>query len=157
MALSLSSSRTVPSWLPRITVSKTCLRHATLIPRARRPYSFTQLVRLSDGSTYTVRTTSPLALYRSTKDTCNTPLWQPSDFAMKNIEQDEAGKLAMFRQRFGHGFDLSVSRDARMASTPEDDEGAQDDNLSSLVTEYAKGIETEKPKVAASPKKKGKK
>ncbi|PHH60991.1 hypothetical protein CDD81_957 [Ophiocordyceps australis] len=146
MALSLSSSRIIPSSLPRITVFKTSLRHATIIPRARRPYTFTQLVRLSDGSTYTVRTTSPLPLYRSIKDTCNTVLWQPSDYAMRNIEQDDAGKLAMFRQRFGRGFDLSVSKDAKMDSTSKDDEEAEEDNFSSLFTDYAKSPETPKKK-----------
>ncbi|KFA76689.1 hypothetical protein S40288_04409 [Stachybotrys chartarum IBT 40288] len=83
------------------------VRHATFIPRPRRPYTFTQLVQLSDGSTYTARTTSPAPLYRPTKDTRNTLLWQPSEKSLRNVELDEAGKLAAFRERFGRAFDAA--------------------------------------------------
>ena len=82
------------------------VRHATFVPRPRRPYQFTQLVQLSDGSTFTVRTTSPVALYRSAKDSRNHVLWQPSEKSLRNVEVDEAGKLAAFRGRFGHSWDL---------------------------------------------------
>lgn len=84
---------------------QTQVRHATFVPRPRRPYHFTQLVQLSDGSTFTVRTTSPIALYKSGKDSRNHILWQPSDKTLKNVEVDEAGKLAAFRERFGRGWD----------------------------------------------------
>src|SRR5690606_25779950 len=67
------------------------VRHATFVPRPRRPYQFTQLVQLSDGSTFTVRTTSPVALYRSAKDSRNHVLWQPSEKSLRNVEVDEAG------------------------------------------------------------------
>ncbi len=33
-------------------------------------------------------------------------LWQPSDKSLRNVELDEAGKLAAFRSRFGRGWDL---------------------------------------------------
>ncbi|KAK4159126.1 hypothetical protein QBC43DRAFT_382072 [Cladorrhinum sp. PSN259] len=82
-------------------------RNATFVPRHRRPYQFTQLVQLSDGSTFTVRTTSPAALYKSAKDSRNHVLWQPSDKSLRNVEVDEAGKLAAFRERFGRGWDMS--------------------------------------------------
>ncbi|KAM0456495.1 hypothetical protein ACHAPV_005182 [Trichoderma viride] len=93
--------------------SSSCLRaqqtrHATFIPRPRRPYTFTQLIQLSDGSTYTARTTSPLPLYRAAKDTRNTLLWQPSEKSLRNIELDEAGKLAAFRERFGRAYDAAA-------------------------------------------------
>ncbi|KAI1422240.1 hypothetical protein F5Y12DRAFT_645348 [Xylaria sp. FL1777] len=91
-----------PSHTP---LSRTPSRAATLIRRPRRPYSFTQLVQLSDGSTYTMRTASPLGLYRSTKDTRNHALWNPSEKSLQNVEVDEAGKLAAFRERFGRGWD----------------------------------------------------
>lgn len=106
MPLALEPLRVAPSrfaappLIPRVSV-----RRATLIPRPRRPYSFTQLVQLSDGSTYTMRTTSPAAIYRATKDTRNNLLWQPSEKALRNVELDEAGKLAAFRERFGSGYD----------------------------------------------------
>ncbi|KAK4138548.1 hypothetical protein BT67DRAFT_437878 [Trichocladium antarcticum] len=82
------------------------VRHATFVPRSRRPYQFTQLVQLSDGSTFTVRTTSPAALYRSGKDSRNHMLWQPTEKSLRNVEVDEAGKLAAFRERYGKAWDL---------------------------------------------------
>ncbi|KAI1099813.1 hypothetical protein F4804DRAFT_67603 [Jackrogersella minutella] len=92
-----------PSHTP---LSYTPSRAATIIKRPRRPYTFTQLVQQTDGSTYTMRTTSPLALYKSNKDTRNHILWQPSDSSLRNVEVDEAGKLAAFRGRFGRGWDV---------------------------------------------------
>ncbi|WYZ46552.1 hypothetical protein EsH8_IX_000777 [Colletotrichum jinshuiense] len=93
---------------PSSTPSFVQSRAATFVPRPRRPYTFTQLIQLSDGSTYTVRSTSPAPLVRSAKDTRNHALWQPSDKSLKNVEVDEAGKLAAFRERFGRGFDLAA-------------------------------------------------
>ncbi len=81
------------------------IRHASLIRRPKRPYTFTQLITLSDGSTFTHRTTSPQPVYRSTKDTKNTILWNPSSQKLMNVEEDEAGRLRKFRARFGRGFD----------------------------------------------------
>lgn len=80
-------------------------RHASLIKRPYRPYTFTQLIVLSDGSTFTMRTTSPAPVYKSTKDSRNHPLWQPSSAALRNVETDEAGRLRAFRKRFGHDWD----------------------------------------------------
>lgn len=98
------------------------VRHATHITRHRRPYTFTQLVQLSDGSTYTMRTTSPLGLYRSTRDTRNTLTWQPSEKSLRNLEADEAGKLAAFRQRFGHSFDSTSAQQAQPKNADADAE-----------------------------------
>lgn len=67
---------------------------------------FTQLVTLSDGSTYTQRTTSPQPVYKSNKDTRNHFLWQPTLASLRNAEDDEAGRLRAFRSRFGRGWDL---------------------------------------------------
>ncbi|KAF9870769.1 50s ribosomal protein [Colletotrichum karsti] len=91
-------------------------RAATFVPRPRRPYTFTQMIQLSDGSAFTVRTTSPAPLVRSAKDSRNHAMWQPTDKSLKNVEVDEAGKLAAFRERFGRGFDL--------AAKPEEEEAA---------------------------------
>ena len=33
-------------------------------------------------------------------------MWQPSLDSLRNVEQDEAGRLRAFRQRFGRGWDL---------------------------------------------------
>ncbi|KAF2664260.1 hypothetical protein BT63DRAFT_429779 [Microthyrium microscopicum] len=81
-------------------------RHATLIKRPKRPYTFTQLVTLTDGSSYLHRTTSPLPVYRPTKDQRSAPMWNPSDERLMNLEDDDAGKLKLFRSRFGRGYDL---------------------------------------------------
>ncbi|KAK3325351.1 hypothetical protein B0H66DRAFT_548055 [Apodospora peruviana] len=110
----LTSSTTTTSFTstsslsPRISphCGSSQVRHATFVPRARRPYQFTQLVQLSDGSTFTARTTMPQGMYKSTKDSRNHQVWQPSDKSLKNVEVDEAGKLAAFRERFGRGWDL---------------------------------------------------
>ncbi|GAB1314845.1 54S ribosomal protein L36, mitochondrial [Madurella fahalii] len=83
-------------------------RHASFVARPRRPYTFTQLVQLSDGSTFTVRTTSPAALYKSAKDSRNHILWQPSEKSLRNLEVDEAGKLAAFRERYGNAWNLEA-------------------------------------------------
>jgi hypothetical protein len=96
------------------------IRHATLLRRPKRPYTFTQLVTLSDGSTFLQRTTSPVSVYKSSKDIRNTPLWNPSSQKLLNIEEDEAGKLASFRAKFGRGWDAEqvcwgVSKGTRRA------------------------------------------
>lgn len=133
-ALLPSSSR--PSYQSVPCASRQQVRHATLIPRPRRPYTFTQLVQLSDGSAYTVRTTSPQPLYRSTKDTRNTLLWQPSEKSLKNVELDEAGRLAAFRERFGRAFD-AAQQDGGAAVDGEGEAGAAaDDSYADLITEY---------------------
>ncbi|RMD42624.1 hypothetical protein DV735_g2497, partial [Chaetothyriales sp. CBS 134920] len=80
-------------------------RNARLLKRPKRPYTFTQLVTLSDGSAFLQRTCSPLPVYRSTRDTRNAPLWNPSSRELLSIEDDEAGRLAGFRARFGSSFD----------------------------------------------------
>ncbi|KAK3897990.1 hypothetical protein C8A05DRAFT_19352 [Staphylotrichum tortipilum] len=114
-----SSSSPSPTYTPRATTlpSQTqCLlpqhnqqvRHATFVLRSRRPYQFTQLVQLSDGSTFAVRTTSPVGLYRSARDSRNSILWQPSNKTLRNVEMDEAGKLAAFRERYGTSWDLTA-------------------------------------------------
>jgi hypothetical protein len=84
------------------------IRHATLIKRPKRPYTFTQLITLSDGSTFTHRTTSPQTVYQTVKDTKNSPMWNPSSQKLMNVEEDDAGRLRKFRERFGRGFDAEA-------------------------------------------------
>ena len=94
----------------------TQIRHASLLRRPKRPYTFTQMITLSDGSTYLHRTTSPAPIYRSTKDTKNNPLWNPSSQKLANVEEDEAGRLKRFRGRFGRGWDAEVVTGAEEVS-----------------------------------------
>ncbi|KAL1958205.1 hypothetical protein VTO42DRAFT_5061 [Malbranchea cinnamomea] len=91
-------------------------RHATLLRRPKRPYTFTQLVMLSDGSTFLHRTTSPQSVYRSTRDTRNAPMWNPSSHRLRNAEEDEAGRLAAFRNRFGRHWDAPTTAAAAAAT-----------------------------------------
>ncbi|KAM0710169.1 hypothetical protein Q7P35_002531 [Cladosporium inversicolor] len=121
----------------------TQIRHASLLRRPKRPYTFTQMITLSDGSTYLHRTTSPAPIYRSTKDTKNNPLWNPSSQKLKNVEEDEAGRLRRFRGRFGRGWDAEVVteveevREGEEALKPE--QGA--DSLLDLIAGYGKDAE----------------
>ncbi|KAJ9615403.1 hypothetical protein H2200_001478 [Cladophialophora chaetospira] len=99
----------LPSLPSSATTSTTYIcqscRHARLIKRPKRPYTFTQLVTLSDGSAFTHRTTSPIPVYRSTRDTRNSALWNPTSKELLSVEDDESGRLASFRARFGTSFD----------------------------------------------------
>ena len=113
------------------------IRHASLLRRPKRPYTFTQLVTLSDGSTYTQRTTSPAAVQKSTKDTRNTPLWNPSSQKLLSIEADEAGRLRAFREKFGRGWDAERMQDEDTDAA----ESEQDDNLMDLIGGYGRQAE----------------
>ncbi|KAI0871017.1 hypothetical protein GGS24DRAFT_504206 [Hypoxylon argillaceum] len=141
-----------PSHTP---LSRTPSRAATLIKRPRRPYAFTQLVQLSDGSTYTMRTASPMGMYRSTKDTRNHALWNPNEKSLQNVEVDEAGKLAAFRERFGRGWDTVAPAAAAAAGAEKGAEKEGDapaaaaaaakkrgggDALADLISGYAVGM-----------------
>jgi len=80
-------------------------RSANLIPRPKRPILLDQIVILSDGSSFKQLTTSPRGIIRSTKDVRNNPLWNPSMRELRDVEEDEAGRLKKFRDRFGMGFE----------------------------------------------------
>jgi hypothetical protein len=115
------------------------VRHATFLRRPHRPYTFTQLVTLSDGSTYTQRTTSPAPVYKSTRDTRNNPMWQPSKSSLRNVEEDEAGRLRAFREKFGRGWDADTTgaeEGAERAAGQDGGEGAED-SLMDLISGYS--------------------
>ncbi|KAF3937174.1 hypothetical protein ABW19_dt0201429 [Dactylella cylindrospora] len=89
------------------TLTKPQHRTATEIRRPKRPYRFEQIVILSDGSSYKQLTTSPQGIFRSNKDVRNHVLWNPSSEKLANVEEDEAGRLRRFREKFGTGFDAA--------------------------------------------------
>ncbi|KAF2266227.1 hypothetical protein CC78DRAFT_531868 [Lojkania enalia] len=124
---------------PHRTPTNHQVRRATLLRRPKRPYTFTQLVTLSDGSTFLHRTTSPAPVYKSTKDQRNTPLWNPSSQKLLNVEEDEAGRLRSFREKFGRGWDAE--------STGKDEDPA--DHLLDLIS----GRDSSKKSKAAKAKK----
>lgn len=133
----LASATTRPRTTITTAFSPCQSRFASFVARPRRPYTFTQLVTLSDGSSYTMRTTSPHAIYRAGKDSRNNMLWQPSEKALRNVELDEAGRLAAFRERFGRGFDAAaVSEEGVDADAAAEEEAAGDD-FADLITGYA--------------------
>ncbi|PYH84499.1 putative 50S ribosomal protein L36 [Aspergillus uvarum CBS 121591] len=120
-------------------------RHATLLRRPKRPYQFTQLITMSDGSTFTHRTSSPLPIYRSTRDTRNSVMWNPSSSRLASLEKDEAGRLAAFRAKFGRGFDTNAVAAVSEADKKAEAEAAQaaqaeaeeeDDNLLDLISSF---------------------
>ncbi|WEW57665.1 hypothetical protein PRK78_003132 [Emydomyces testavorans] len=164
----LSTSKLPSTTTTTTTYICTHCRHATLLRRPKRPYTFTQLIALSDGSTFTHRTTSPQAVYRSTRDTRNAPLWNPSSERLFNVEEDEAGRLRAFRNRFGRGWDAAntvsaaaamlggeKSRAAKaeeMGAVLEEEEREmedEDDNLLDLITSFGQ----EEPQSKAGKKK----
>ncbi|KAL8717158.1 MAG: hypothetical protein Q9225_005577 [Loekoesia sp. 1 TL-2023] len=130
-------------YISKHKISHQQVRYATLIRRPKRPYTFTQLVTLSDGSTYTHRTTSPAPVYQSTKDTRNTALWNPSSQKLLNVEADEAGRLRAFRERFGRGWDAEkmVTRDEETGEVKEGQEEEEEDNLMDLISGFGKMAE----------------
>ncbi|KAF9702004.1 hypothetical protein EKO04_000663 [Ascochyta lentis] len=113
------------------------VRHATLLRRPKRPYTFTQLITLSDGSAFTLRTTNPQPVLKSAKDIRNNPLWNPSSQKLLNVEEDEAGKLAAFRAKFGTVWDS------------ESDKGKKGDSLLDIIGGAAKQADAPKPAPAA--------
>lgn len=76
-------------------------------------------------------------MYRSTKDTRNHVLWQPSDRSLQNVELDEAGRLAAFRGRYGRGFDIQEGEEGEAKEEVVD--------LGDLISGYA-GTEAEEKK-----------
>lgn len=106
----------------RLLTPLTPIRTATLLRRPKRPHQFDQMVILTDGSAFKQLTTSPRGVYRTTKDTRNHALWNESDAAVMGLEDDEAGKLKSFRNKYGHGFD---ALDAQDLQSDVEEEGGQ--------------------------------
>jgi hypothetical protein len=105
---SMSALRVLRQSIQPQVQQTTQVRHATLLRRPKRPYTFTQLITLSDGSSFTLRTTNPQPVYKSAKDIRNSPLWNPSSQKLLNVEEDEAGRLASFRIKFGRAWDAET-------------------------------------------------
>ncbi|KAJ3412060.1 hypothetical protein HDV05_001340 [Chytridiales sp. JEL 0842] len=77
--------------------SGSSLSRAKAALKPSNPCFFHQTVIHSDGSSFTLRTTSPKALLTLTKDVRNHFLWNPS----VNLIDDKTGELSKFAQRFG--------------------------------------------------------
>ncbi|KAI9823918.1 MAG: hypothetical protein M1832_002236 [Thelocarpon impressellum] len=132
------------------------VRRASLLRRPLRPYTFTQLLTLSDGSTSVQRTTSPIPLYRTTKDTRNHPLWNPSSAKLANVEEDEAGRLKAFRAKFGRGWDAEALEEEEGNDAAHDGTAEGEEGLLDLISGFGKNP-TEAPQGGAESKGKGSK
>ena len=71
------------------------------------PPTFRQTVVHSDGSVFSIRTTSPKSIVMLTKDTLNHALWNPLSVKL----DDTSGQISKFSSRFGDfsEFDSVVS------------------------------------------------
>lgn len=74
-------------------------RSASTYSKTEKPERFYQTIVLSNGATYTIRSTSPRNLIRLAKDTRNHPLWNPA--MLKEGLNDESERLTKFQKRFG--------------------------------------------------------
>ncbi|KAI7861352.1 hypothetical protein BDF14DRAFT_1738891 [Spinellus fusiger] len=92
---------------PSYGLSLRCsVRYASTAAPASKPEVFLQTIVMSNGATFTVRTTSPVRpQIRLTKDTRNHPLWNPS--MLKQGLTEESEQLTKFQKRFGGGADLA--------------------------------------------------
>ncbi|KAL0074324.1 hypothetical protein J3Q64DRAFT_1772586 [Phycomyces blakesleeanus] len=89
--------------LPRVL---TQVRHASTASKSVKPEIFLQTIVMSNGATFSVRTTSPVrAQIRLTKDTRNHPLWNPA--MLKAGLTEESERLTKFQKRFGESADLA--------------------------------------------------
>ncbi|KAI9681471.1 MAG: hypothetical protein M1817_002755 [Caeruleum heppii] len=102
----LTLTLTTPT--PILSLQHLQTRSASLLRRPLRPYLFTSLTQLSDGSYTLTRSTSPTPLYRTQKDSRNNALWNPSEARLRNVEEDDSGRLRGFRRRFGRGWDVDA-------------------------------------------------
>ncbi|KAJ3168856.1 hypothetical protein HDU88_001183 [Geranomyces variabilis] len=105
-----SSSSSILAQQQSLPTSTTLLiRHAStskippLRPTGVNPPLFHQTIVHSDGSTFTLRSTSPRSLLKLTKDARNHALWNPA----LNVIDDQSGELAKFEKRFAD-FDLDA-------------------------------------------------
>lgn len=98
---STSSIRTYTARAPAAWKSRTHTQKPARIPNPL-PAIYPQLVILSDGSSFTSYTTSPSpATLRLTRDVTNNPLWNPASEGRRGGGEEEGGRLARFRARFG--------------------------------------------------------
>lgn len=77
-------------------------------------------------------------------------MWDPSLTKLKNLEDDDAGRLKAFRKRFGRGWDIDAPEEAE--ADKEEGDGQQttaEDSLFDLISGYS-------TKPVVKPKKDGK-
>ncbi|KAF9415578.1 hypothetical protein BGZ94_000057 [Podila epigama] len=79
--------------------SSTTTKTTTSSTKPKSPELFDQTVVLSNGATFTLRTSSPRSQLRLTRDTRNHPLWNPE--LRGTSTGDDSGQLSKFAKKFG--------------------------------------------------------
>jgi hypothetical protein len=67
-------------------------------------------------------------------------MWQPSKISLRNVEEDEAGRLRAFREKFGRGWDADTTgleEGAADGVTSQDGNDGADDSLMDLISGYS--------------------
>lgn len=88
-----------PTTLMTLRHKSSAASSSTASDKPRSPELFDQTIVLSNGATFTLRTPSPRAQIRLTRDTRNHPLWNPE--MRGNISGDDSGQLSKFAKKFG--------------------------------------------------------
>jgi len=78
-------------------------------------------------------------------------MWNPSLTSLRNVEEDEAGRLKAFREKFGRGWDVEGAEEDTGDAGAEGHEGDRDESLMDLISGYTsaqpgppKGVREEK-------------
>ena len=61
-------------------------------------------------------------------------MWQPSLHSLRNLEQDEAGRLRAFRERFGRGWDLDSQEAEGEEGETRDGKQEEQESLMDLIS-----------------------
>lgn len=119
-SISSASSSSTRTYSAKASSPWTSRTHTKKSPRVPNPLPaiYPQLVILSDGSSFTSYTTAPSpAVLRLTRDVTNNPLWNPAAEGRRGGGEEEGGRLARFRARFGTGSPDSTENKTSSSST----------------------------------------
>jgi hypothetical protein len=65
-------------------------------------------------------------------------MWQPSMTSLRNVEEDEAGRLRAFREKFGRGWDVEAAEEGEADQVDAKDGGKEDEgSLMDLISGYS--------------------
>lgn len=64
-------------------------------------------------------------------------MWQPSMASLRNVEEDEAGRLRAFREKFGRGWDADTTGAEKGEGVAGQDGAETEDSLIDLISGYA--------------------
>jgi hypothetical protein len=65
-------------------------------------------------------------------------MWQPSKSSLRNVEEDEAGRLRAFREKFGRGWDADTTgAEAGVEGAGGDGGEGSEDSLMDLISGYS--------------------